>query len=176
LSILTRIQSKTSTTRGEITVALFLASAALAGFVYVTFFETRTTLGQQHDLLRLMRRYDSTVAARKQGQHAALDSSLAGTDSLPPLVPLADADAVADSLAESHPASSSKKTAPTAPVDINSASKAALMQLPGVGEKTAETIIEYRSHVPFRRAEDIMNVKGIGEKKFERMKPYIVVK
>jgi competence ComEA-like helix-hairpin-helix protein len=176
LSILTRLQSRTGTTRGEITVALFLSSIALVGFVYTSFFDSRTTLAQQHDLQRLIRRYDSTVAARKQGQHAALDSSMARTDSLAPWVPLGDSDSVADSIAESRPASSSKKTPPASPIDINSASKTSLMQLPGVGEKTAQTIIEYRSHVPFRRAEDIMNVKGIGEKKFEKMKPYIIVK
>jgi len=50
------------------------------------------------------------------------------------------------------------------------------MRLPGVGEKTALAIIERRGHVPFRRIEDIMQVKGVGEKKFEKMKPYLVVK
>ena len=50
------------------------------------------------------------------------------------------------------------------------------MNLPGVGEKTAAAIIEMRAHVPFRKAEDLMNVKGIGEKKFAKMKDLVRVK
>jgi len=50
------------------------------------------------------------------------------------------------------------------------------MQLPEVGEKTAVSIMVYREHKPFGRPEDVMNIRGIGEKKFEKMKPYIVVK
>ena len=50
------------------------------------------------------------------------------------------------------------------------------MLLPGVGEKTAKKIIEYRTeNNGFTTVEDIMNVSGIGEKKFEQMKPYIKV-
>jgi len=37
-------------------------------------------------------------------------------------------------------------------------------------------ITELRSHVPFRRPEDLMNVKGIGSKKFERIRPFITVR
>lgn len=52
---------------------------------------------------------------------------------------------------------------------------AELMKLKGVGEKTAEKIIEYRAQTPFEKPEDIMNVKGIGEKKFEDIKDHICV-
>lgn len=58
-------------------------------------------------------------------------------------------------------------------VNINSASKVELMQLPGIGEKTALKIIEYRKANKFQKAEDIMNIKGIGIKKFEKMKEFI---
>jgi DNA uptake protein ComE-like DNA-binding protein len=34
----------------------------------------------------------------------------------------------------------------------------------------------YRDHVPFNKPEDVMSIRGIGEKKFEKMKPYITVK
>jgi competence protein ComEA len=50
------------------------------------------------------------------------------------------------------------------------------MNLPGVGEKTADMIIEYRNSSRFRKIEDIMNVKGIGPKKFENFKEYIEIK
>ncbi|MBU3742723.1 MAG: helix-hairpin-helix domain-containing protein [Candidatus Kapabacteria bacterium] len=58
-------------------------------------------------------------------------------------------------------------------VNLNSASKTRLMTIPGVGEATAERILQHRSRSPFGRPEDIMLVKGIGEKRFEKMRPYI---
>ena len=69
-----------------------------------------------------------------------------------------------------------KKELPSQLIDINSASKRRLMELPGIGEKTADVIIQYRKMDTFRRIEDIQNVKGIGPKKFEKMKPFITVK
>lgn len=60
-------------------------------------------------------------------------------------------------------------------VNINNASKVELMKLKGIGEKTADKIIEYRKKKPFTRIEDIQNVKGIGPKKFENMKDKITV-
>lgn len=59
-------------------------------------------------------------------------------------------------------------------VNINTATKEELMKLPGIGEKTAEQIIRHREiYGKFRKIEDIMNVKGIGQKKFERIKNYL---
>ena len=60
-------------------------------------------------------------------------------------------------------------------ININTADASELMKLKGVGEKTAEKIIEYRVQTPFEKPEDIMNVKGIGEKKFEDIKDHICV-
>jgi len=61
-------------------------------------------------------------------------------------------------------------------ININTAYAADLMLLPGIGEVMAEKIIEYREKIEgFKKIEDIMNVKGIGEKKFGKLKPYITV-
>ncbi|MDD6991872.1 MAG: helix-hairpin-helix domain-containing protein [Oscillospiraceae bacterium] len=60
-------------------------------------------------------------------------------------------------------------------VNINTAGIEDLVKLKGVGEKTAEKIIEYREQTPFETVEDIMNVSGIGEKKFEDIKDMICV-
>lgn len=63
-----------------------------------------------------------------------------------------------------------------ATVNINTASKEQLMNLKGIGETTAEAIIEYRKENKFTKIEDIKNVKGIGDKKFESIKEDIEVK
>lgn len=60
-------------------------------------------------------------------------------------------------------------------VNINTASITELDSLPGVGEVTAQKIIEYRQQHYFMRIEDIMQVKGIGEAKFNKMKDRLTV-
>ncbi len=59
-------------------------------------------------------------------------------------------------------------------ISINSAEIEELVLLPGIGEKTAEKIIEYRiQYGSFLKLEDIMNVNGIGKAKYEKIKEYI---
>ncbi len=61
-------------------------------------------------------------------------------------------------------------------VDINTASVAELDTLPGIGPAIAGRIIDFRTrNGPFRRSEDLMNVRGIGEKKFLKLKGRIVI-
>ena len=65
--------------------------------------------------------------------------------------------------------------APQRPVNLNTASVTELMQLPRVGLKTAERIIAFRKqHGGFQRPEELMNVKGIGEKSYAKLKPFLV--
>ena len=62
------------------------------------------------------------------------------------------------------------------PVNINTAGSVELQTLPGIGEQLAERIIEYRMrHGPFRAIEDIMEVEGIGESRFEAIRDKITV-
>ncbi len=58
-------------------------------------------------------------------------------------------------------------------VNINHGTKEELMTLPGIGDKTADKIIKYREAQPFGSIEDIKEVSGIGEKKFEDIKDKI---
>ena len=58
------------------------------------------------------------------------------------------------------------------PPDLNRADRDALMLLPGIGEKTADAILEYRSdYGPFQSPEELILVSGIGEKKLSGILP-----
>lgn len=61
-------------------------------------------------------------------------------------------------------------------ININGASKEELDSLPGVGEVTAQKIIDYREeNKEFKSIDEIKNVKGIGENKFNDLKDYICI-
>jgi len=61
-------------------------------------------------------------------------------------------------------------------ININTASAADLEKLPQIGPKIAQRIIDYRKESGgFKRIEDLMKVKGIGEKTFDRLKDLITV-
>jgi competence protein ComEA len=62
------------------------------------------------------------------------------------------------------------------PLNLNTATEAQLEALPGVGPAMATRIVEYRKkNGAFKKAEDLMNVKGIGEKSFLKLKALITV-
>jgi competence protein ComEA len=84
---------------------------------------------------------------------------------------------VATSAAQDAPRRSSTAPAPaSAPVNLNTASVAQLETLPGIGKATAERILEYRQkNGSFKRVEDLMNVRGVGEKSFLKLKPLVTV-
>lgn len=80
--------------------------------------------------------------------------------------------ALPDAAPKSRTNGSRKKEVAPRSVHINTARKEDFMRLPGIGETTAERIVQYRrDHGPFSTLEELMNVKGIGKKKFERIAP-----
>ena len=73
-------------------------------------------------------------------------------------------------------APSAAASAPDAVVDLNAATMEQLDSLPGVGPATAKAIIDHRSqHGPFRRVEDLLDVRGIGDAKLEALRPSVRV-
>jgi competence protein ComEA len=77
---------------------------------------------------------------------------------------------------KSPAARSTKASLPSSPVNLNTATEAQLETLPGIGAKGAQRILEFRQkNGGFKKIEDLMNVKGIGEKNFLKLKPYITV-
>ena len=68
------------------------------------------------------------------------------------------------------------KASASAPVNLNTATVSQLETLPGIGKSTAERILEYREKSGgFKKIEDLMNVRGIGEKSFLKLKPLVTV-
>lgn len=59
--------------------------------------------------------------------------------------------------------------------NINTATQIELEELPEIGPSTAKAIIEYRTQHPFTRIEQIMDVKGIGPVKYEKIKNFLVI-
>lgn len=75
-----------------------------------------------------------------------------------------------------EPSESGSSSNSTDKININTCTKEELMSLPGIGDVLADRIIEYRKKSKFKNVEDIMNVSGIGEKRFEEIKDLIIVK
>lgn len=68
----------------------------------------------------------------------------------------------------------SPQTASLGAININVASADELEKLPGIGRKTADTIIAFRNeNGPFRRVEYLMLIRGISEERFIELRPYI---
>jgi len=66
--------------------------------------------------------------------------------------------------------------AATDKINLNSATVEQLQSLPGIGPATAKSIVEYRTKAgKFSRIEEIINIKGIGEKKFQKIKDRLVL-
>lgn len=75
-----------------------------------------------------------------------------------------------------RPVSSAPRAPAAGKININTAGLGELDTLTGIGPKTGQAIIDYReANGPFRRAEDLMNVKGIGPKKFDAIKDDITI-
>ena len=65
---------------------------------------------------------------------------------------------------------------PSGVVNINTADASQIALLPRVGAKAAQRVVDYRTeHGPFKKTTDLMQVKGFGDKTFERLSAYIAV-
>jgi competence ComEA-like helix-hairpin-helix protein len=69
-----------------------------------------------------------------------------------------------------------QKHPPAQPLDLNSATVEQLEQVPGIGPKTAQAIVDFRRKSgAFRHVDDLLAIKGISQRKMELMRPYVTV-
>ena len=74
------------------------------------------------------------------------------------------------------PGSKPQAAKPSTTVNLNTATIAELEALPGIGAKVATRIVKYRTKKgPFRKIEELMNVQGVGEKSFLKLRPQLTV-
>jgi competence ComEA-like helix-hairpin-helix protein len=151
MNLLKRVQEFAAFTKNEQRVFLFLAIVFLAGVsirVYKAYFTVRPV--RQFDYSALDKEFE------ERSQHIA-GVSLGNTPR--------------DTTIPKGARISGKK------VDLNTATKTELISLPGIGEGIAEQILIFRDeHGTFSSVEQLKNIKGIGAKKFERLRPYVVIK
>lgn len=147
-------------TRSEAAVIVFLAASLLSGATIRAL--QRDETGAPMDVRQSLLRQDSVFAAQANAQ----------------LIAPSGADEHGERTSETVERKGTSGAADTPSiVDINTATGRALETLPGIGPATAEKIIEHRrTHGPFSRVEDLMKVKGIGPKKFEKLRQFITVK
>jgi competence protein ComEA len=68
------------------------------------------------------------------------------------------------------------KPAPAGKVNLNTASAEQLTAIPGIGDKLAARIVEYRQkNGSFKNVQELMNVKGVGEKSFGKLEPFLSI-
>jgi competence protein ComEA len=68
------------------------------------------------------------------------------------------------------------KEPPSKPLNLNVATADQLAQLPGIGPKTAQAIVDFRkASGPFRRVDDLLAIRGISRRKLEAIRPYLKI-
>jgi comEA protein len=143
------LQQQLGFTHNEVRVVLFLSATFLAG-LGIRWYDAATQ--KQAAVPFDYTRADSEFVARSAAPAAIAPSGAAETSVAPVRKPALNPGGI----------------------DLNTATAAQLVQLPGVGPSYAERIIAYRTeHGSFRTVDELENVKGIGKKRLEQIRPFV---
>lgn len=161
-----KISKKIGFTQTEILVILFLSGMLLSGIIYVEFFKVSS---ENHTYIDYTKEdslfyYYSNLNPEIDLEDTALISNL---EIKKKVLELSDTiEYVKKDIGS--PAERS--------ININTAGVNELTKLPGIGQKTAEKILELRKERgKFKRLEELMDVKGIGEVKFGKIEKYLYI-
>jgi len=151
------------------------AKAIIAGRPYKSVDELKKVKGMSNAKISAIKNMVTAGGATASSTTSAASQKVASAEKT-----VAGASATASQTAASAEKSATEKTskatkklAPGQRVNINTATKEELQAIPGIGASKAQSIIAAR---PFDKPEDIMKVKGIKQKTYDKLKDYITVK
>ncbi|HSW54980.1 MAG TPA: ComEA family DNA-binding protein [Ignavibacteriaceae bacterium] len=161
-----KLSKKIGFTETETIVILFLTGLFILGFVYVEFIKNDNAEYKHVDYAKQdsLFAYYSNINPEFDLDDPRLDSNL---EIKRRVLELSDTFAYV----KKDLSSLTEKS-----INLNTAGINELVKLPGIGEKTAEKIIQLRTERgKFKRLEELMDVKGIGEVKFNKIKKFLYI-
>jgi comEA protein len=164
--VLERISKKIGITKTEIKLLLFIVFVFAGGFIYKQFFYS----GSQTPLTV----FDYTDEDEKffNSNRDSLVTDSINIDK----ISVDYKDEVLDFKQQNFNKFQKKILPADKSINLNTANLNELITLPGIGDKTAKSILEYREKVKrFKNVSELLKVKGIGENKLNKIKKYIYI-
>lgn len=164
--MLEKLSNKIGFTKTEIKIVLFIVSVMIIGFGY------RNLVLQKDDSLNKVIDYSERNDFYTEGQNKSIKS-----DSLKSNGEKIDYKQEVLDFKQRSFDQVQKKTLPNEKsINLNLAKLEELVKLPGIGPKTAQGILEYRTlKKKFRNVNELLNVKGIGNSKLAKIKKYVFI-